>query len=76
MKFAVLLIPSGLLNVFVIAYSRLARSDHIPSRIEYNCVRKDLRHPPVDASSLKRLMFQSALTGVRIRLVALTGAIP
>ena len=71
-----MLIPFGLLNVFVVAYSRLARSDHISSTIEYNCAENDLRHSLVEASSLKRLMFWSALTGVRIRLVALTGVIP
>ena len=76
MKFADMLIPFGLSNVFVVLYRRLAKNVHIPSTIEYNCGENDLRHPPVDASSLKRLMFRSALTGVRIRLVALTGAIP
>ena len=72
----VLLVAFGILYVFFVAYSNPARSDHIPLTNEYNCERKNLRHPPVDASSLKRLMFRSALTGVRIRLVALTGAIP
>ena len=75
-EFVVLSIAFGLLYVFVVAYSNLVRSDHISLINEYKCEKKHLRHLHVDASSLKRLMFRSALTGVRIRLVALTSAIP
>ena len=56
-KFVVMLIPFGFSNVFVVAYNRQARSDHIPSTIEYNYGKRDLRHSLVDASSLKRPMF-------------------
>ena len=72
----VLLVAFRLLYVIFVAYSNPTRSDHIPLTNEYNCERKKFRHPPVDASSLKRLMFRSAIIGARIRLVALTGAIP
>ena len=72
----VLSVAFGLLYVIVVSYSNPARSDHISLINEYNCEKKHFRHPNVDASSLKRLMFRSALTGVRIRLVALTSVIP